>query len=148
MRKYDTNFKEPKDVREAKDRLVVLRVSIEEIDEQLGIGTKPYPGMLDDEYERWQKNARAAKRWKEVETKWLRNWMEVNNFTHLKPEDVSAGGLLLASLPILNSAAEKGLVDDGSQVILEAVRGYVKNRFPSVGGLVTGTIALEEISAP
>ena len=146
MKTYDTNFREPRDMREAKDRLVNLKVSIEDIGEQLDARKEPHPGALEEDHERWQKNARAARTWKELECKWLRNWMEVNNYTHLKPEDVSAGGLLLATLPILNTAAEQGL-DENSQVIVDAVRGYVKNRFPAVGGLVTGTITLEEINA-
>lgn len=146
MKTYDTNFREPRDMREAKDRLVNLKVSIEDIGEQLDTRKEPHPGALREDHERWQKNARAARTWKELECKWLRNWMEVNNYTHLKPEDVSAGGLLLATLPILNTAAEQGL-DENSQVIVDAVRGYVKNRFPAVGGLVTGTITLEEVNA-
>ena len=145
MKQIDTDFETPRDIRDAKNRLVVLRGDIEGIDEQLGSNEKSYAGMSDADYTSWRNKARAAKRWKKSEARWIRNWLENTSFTS---EDMSAGGLLLASLPILNTAAEKGLVDEGSFVIVEAVRGYVKNRFPAVGGLVTGTISLEEISAP
>ena len=142
MKQIETNFEIPKDMRDAKNRLVVLRGDIEGIDEQLATNEKPYAHMPDSDYTSWRNKARAAKRWKKAEARWLRDWLQETAFTS---EDLSAGGLLLASLPILNTAAEEGLIDDGNQVILEAVRGYVKNRFPAVGGLVTGTIALDSI---
>jgi hypothetical protein len=46
----------------------------------------------------------------------------------------------------LNVAAEEGLVIGGDEAILEAVRGYVAGMFPSIGGFVTGTVALEELN--
>ena len=144
MKKNDTDdFEEPRDMADAKNRLVVLRTDIDDIDDQLGTGDKPHYLMSDESYVDWKRSAKTAKKWKKAEASRLRNWMQVRNFTALDAEDVSAGGLLLATLPILNTAAENGLVDSGNQIILNAVRVYIKDRFPSIGGLITGSVTEE-----
>ncbi len=140
-----TLFDLPESVNEADNRVVYLQAEIEHIGIQLDDGNRR-PGMNTEKYLAWRKSAAEARRLKKAEQGWLRNWLK-NSSVKLKPEDMQAGGLLLASLPMLNNAAEKGLIDDGGFVILEAVRGYVRNRFPSVGGLITGTTNLEETNA-
>ena len=144
MRDIDLDeFAVPETPQEAKNRLVILAADIEAITIQLESSSRK--GSAHD---RWRTKASGARRMKRAEVQWLQNWISSYNASHtlLSPEDMRAGGLLLAALPILNTAAEKGLLDNGNRVILNAVRGYVKNRFPSVGGLITGTVALEEIN--
>ncbi len=145
MIEIDLNdFQIPDSLMDAKNRLVLLSADIEAINIQLDSSERK-----GDAYDRWRVRASEARRLKRAEVQWLQNWLTQYNASGgaLSPEDMKAGGLLLASLPILNTAAESGLVDDGNQVILEAVRGYIKNRFPAVGGLITGTTSLEEINA-
>lgn len=140
-----SSFEEPKSLEDARDRLVIMSAEIESINIQLKSSQRRY--ATEVEQDRWIVRASDARRLKRAEVQWVQNWItRCKHKSALSPEDVSAGGLLLATLPILNTAAEQGL-DENSQVIVDAVRGYVKNRFPAVGGLVTGTIALEEINA-
>ncbi len=145
MRIDFSQFVIPLDPEEADNRILALQADIEHIGIQLDDANRN-PRLTDTEHRDWRKSAAEARRLKKAEQGWLRNWLK-NSSVRLSPEDMKAGGLLLASLPILNTAAESGLVDDGGFVILEAVRGYVKNRFPAVGGLVTGTTSLEETNA-
>ncbi len=140
-----TRFVEPEAIEEAENRLVQIDGEISHITFQLDDANHD-PKMTPEKYQEWRLAAAHARRLKKAEQGWLRNWMKRAK-VRLRPEDMKAGGLLLASLPILNTAAESGLVDDGNRVILEAVRGYIKTRFPAVGGLITGTTSLEEINA-
>lgn len=135
----------PMDPDEAEERVIALRADIESINNQLDDANRK-PAMPTKEYVEWRSTAAEARRLKRAELGWLANWIKKSS-VKLVPEDMQAGGLLLASLPMLNTAAEKGLIDDSGFVILEAVRGYVKNRFPAVGGLITGTTSLEETNA-
>jgi hypothetical protein len=137
------DFRIPDSLIDAKNRLVLLSADIEAINIQLDSSDKK-----GDAHNRWRVRASDARRMKRAEVQWIQNWISQYNASGaLSPEDMKAGGLLLASLPILNTAAESGLVDDGNQVILDAVRGYIKSRFPAVGGLITGTTSLEEVNA-
>ncbi len=140
-----TRFIEPEAIEEAEDRLVEIESFIAHINFQLDDKNRQ-PDMTPEKYQEWRLSAAHARRLQKAEQGWLRNWIKRSKI-HLRPEDMKAGGLLLASLPILNTAAESGLVDDGNLVILEAVRGYIKSRFPSVGSLITGTTSLEETNA-
>ncbi len=140
-----TRFVEPEAIEDAENRLVEIEGYIAHINFQLDDKNRQ-PDMTPEKYQEWRLSAAHARRLQKAEQGWLRNWIKRAK-VRLRPEDMKAGGLLLASLPILNTAAERGLVDDGNRVILDAVRGYIKSRFPAVGGLITGTTDLEEINA-
>jgi hypothetical protein len=146
MRIDFSKFEEPSSTSEAEDRIVALRADIDAINIQLDDANRN-PAMTDRENIDWRKRAAEARRLKRAETGWLSNWINrKKGFAPESPQEVSAGGLLLATLPILNVAAEEGLVIGGDEAILEAVRGYVAGMFPSIGGFVTGTVALEELN--
>jgi len=137
-----SRFSVPVTVDEAEHRAMVLTFDVEEISAQLSDPNRRQSFGGDVPYHEWREKAQEAARLKRAEIRWLQAWTVQHNRSR-RPEmgDVSAGGLLLASLPILNTAIESGVIPEPHQAIVYAIREYVKAAHPDLGGLVTGTIA-------
>jgi hypothetical protein len=138
LKSIDFNrFKAPDSIKDAESRALVLTFDLEEIGNQLSNPNrrKLYPDEAS--YHEWRAKALEAVRLKKAEIRWLEAWLAKG-----RPEvkDISAGGLLLASLPILNTAIQSGVVPEPHRAIVYAVREYLRASNPDLGALVTGTI--------
>ena len=141
-----SKFSKPGNIVEAQTRVAIIASDIESINEQLEERVEPRPGQSDYDLSVWRRRAERARGIKQAETKWLQNWIAEERDSSGRPSfpgGIGASGLLLAVLPVLNVAAENGLVQGSNEAVLQAVRGFVANQFPSIGGLVTGTVTLE-----
>lgn len=142
-----SRFVVPDTVENAEERSMALSFDVEEIGNQLSDPTRRDGFGDDSTYRQWRDRAQEAMRLKKAEIRWLQAWVVKYNRSR-RPEivDVSANGLLLAALPILNTAVESGVVPEPHQPIVFAIREYMKAAHPDLGGLVTGTISEQAAS--